>query len=291
VFAWGIGPILFLAVDMSMYSAIFYRAIFWPPMLFLVIRLRHIPITQATMKVSLIPGILFGTATMLGFIAVKETSVANASIIGNLSAALVLIVAPRMFNEHVSRPQVLFSVMSFVGVVGVVLGADGAGGAKLSGDFIALMYAILWAAYFVSSKRARASGITTWAFLFGISISGLLVIGPVCVILSNDIGNPSLGDLGILLAVALIPGTMGQGLMVWAHRFVNASVTSLIGLFGPVISMVAAWIVYDQNVTLVQMLGAAVVLVSLAGVVRYGVRASVISDVVAEADPLLNSKQ
>lgn len=37
------------------------------------------------------------------------------------------------------------------------------------------------------------------------------------------------------------------------------------------------------------MLGAAVVLLSLAGVVRYGVKASVISDALVTADPLLNS--
>jgi drug/metabolite transporter (DMT)-like permease len=82
---------------------------------------------------------------------------------------------------------------------------------------------------------------------------------------------------------------MGHGLMVWAHRFVNASITSLIGLLVPVISMAAAWIVYNQDVAPLQMLGAAVVLISLAGVVRYGVKASVISDVLVTADPLLNS--
>ena len=289
VFAWGIGPIFFLAVDVSTYSAIFYRAIWWPPILFIVIRLRHIRITRKTMRESLAPGIVFGISTMLGFIAWKETSIANATIIGNLSAALILFVAPRMLKEQVSRRQVVFSILSFVGVFGVVFGASGAGGAKLLGDVFALLNAVFWAIYFVASKRARTGGISTWAYLFGISVAQLIVVVPLCLVFSPDIGTVSSRDLGILLAMALIPGTMGHGLMVWAHRFVNASVTSLIGLLVPVISMAAAWIVYNQDVAPMQMLGAAVVLLSLAGVVRYGVKASVISDALVTADPLLNS--
>ena len=289
VFAWGIGPMFFLAVHVSAYSTIFFRAIMWPPILLIVIRLRHIQVTRQTMKESLKPGIVFGISTVLGFIAWKETSIANATIIGNLSAALILFVAPRMLNEHVSRQQVFFSVLSFVGVVAVVFGAGGAGGATFSGDVFALLNAVFWAVYFVASKRARTAGISTWAYLFGISVSQLIVIVPLCLILSPDIGNASMRDLGLVLTMVLIPGTMGHGLIVWAHRFVNASVTSLIGLLGPVISMASAWLVYNQDVAPLQMIGAAVVLLSLAGVVRYGVKMSVISDVLVTADPLLNS--
>lgn len=287
--AWGLGPIFFLAIHVSAYSIIFYRAIMWPPILYLVIRLCHNQITRETMRESLLPGIVFGISGMFGFIAWKETSIANATIISNLSAALILFVAPRMLKEHVTRPQVIFSVLSFIGVAGVVFGASGAGGAKISGDVFALLNAVFWAVYFVASKRARTGGVSTWAYLFGISVSQLIVVVPLCLIFSPDIGNISNRDLGILLIMALIPGTMGHGLMVWAHRFVNASVTSLIGLLTPVISMASAWLVYSQDVAPLQMVGAAVVLLSLAGVVRYGAKMSVISDGLVTADPLLNS--
>ncbi len=288
-FAWGIGPIFFLAVDVSTFSAIFYRAILWPPIIFLVTRLRHVQINRQTMRESLVPGIVFGISNIFGFVAWKETSIANATIIANLSAALILFVAPRLLHEHVSRQQVMFSILSFVGIFGVVFGANGSGGAGLLGDSFALLNAVFWAVYFIASKRARTGGISTWAYLFGISVSQLIVVVPVCLIFSSDIGAVSIRDLTYLLGMALIPGVLGHGLMVWAHRFVNASVTSLIALLVPVISMASAWIVYDQDVAPLQMLGAAIVLLSLAGVVRYGVKASVIRDALVTADPLLNS--
>ena len=287
--AWGVGPLFFLAVDVSTFSAIFYRAILWPPIIFLVTRLRHVQINRETMKESLIPGLVFGISNIFGFVAWKETSIANATIIANLSASLILFVAPKLLHEQVSRPQVIFSILSFVGVFSVVFGASGSGGAGILGDSFALLNAVFWAIYFIASKRARTGGISTWAYLFGISMSQLILVVPVCLIFSSDISEVSTRDLGYLLCMALIPGVLGHGLMVWAHRFVNASVTSLIALLVPVISMASAWIVYNQEVAPMQMLGAAVVLLSLAGVVRFAVKASVIRDALVVADPLLNS--
>jgi len=55
-----------------------------------------------------------------------------------------------------------------------------------------------------------------------------------------------------------------------------------------VISMVLAWWFYEQGVAPIQLLGALVVLLSLAGVVRYGTRSTVKPDMLGAADPLLD---
>ncbi|MFM7338384.1 MAG: hypothetical protein ACKO2E_08950, partial [Actinomycetota bacterium] len=64
---------------------------------------------------------------------------------------------------------------------------------------------------------------------------------------------------------------------------------SLILLLGPVISAFGAWLVYGQQISLMQLVGGAIVLVSLAGVVRLANSVKVSKDVVATADRLLNS--
>ena len=66
---------------------------------------------------------LFGISTIFGFTAIIETSVANATIIGNISTAMVLFAAPRFLNEKISRWQVLLAFTSFAGVVAIVVGA------------------------------------------------------------------------------------------------------------------------------------------------------------------------
>lgn len=289
VFAWGIGPLLFLAPAISINSILFYRVLFWPPLLYLIVRRNGSRINKGLLRSVLVPGILFGTSTIFGFTAITTTSVANATIIGNISTAMVLFVAPKFLNERVSKLQVVLALTSFAGVLAIVIGAGNTGGSTLYGDFLALINAITWTFYFVSSKRRRVDGVDTWQFLFGVSVIQVCVVVPYALITSNDILEISWRDLGFLIAMTLFSGTIGHSFMLWAQKYVDASVSSMILLLGPVISSTGAWLVYKQQISLMQVLGGVVVLASLAGVVRLSSSAKINQELLSTADPLLNS--
>ena len=289
VFAWGIGPLLFLAPSISINSVLFYRVLFWPPLLYLIVRRNGAKINDKLFRSVLVPGILFGVSTIFGFTAITTTSVANATIIGNISTAMVLFVAPRFLNEKISKSQVLLAFTSFAGVATIVFGAGNTGGSSLFGDSLALVNALTWTAYFISSKRRRLDGVDTWQFLFGVSVIQVFVVVPYALVTSNDILQITWRDLGFLIAMTLFSGTIGHSFMLWAQKYVDASVSSLILLLGPVISSAGAWLVYGQQISLVQVIGGAIVLASLAGVVRMSSSAKINKDVLSTADPLLNS--
>ncbi len=288
VFAWGIGPLLFLAPAISINSILFYRVLFWPPLLYLIMRRNGSPINKGLLRSVLVPGMLFGTSTIFAFTAITTTSVANATIIGNISTAMVLFVAPKYLNEKVSRSQIFLALTSFGGVLAIVIGAGNTGGSTWHGDFLALINAILWTAYFISSKRRRVDGVNTWQFLFGVSIIQVCVVVPYALVTSKDILEISWRDLGFLIAMTLFSGTIGHSFMVWAQKHVDVSVSSMILLLGPVISSIGAWLVYKQQISLIQMLGGAVVLASLAGVVRLTNTTKLKNELLSSADPLLN---
>jgi drug/metabolite transporter (DMT)-like permease len=289
VFAWGIGPLLFLAPSISINSVLFYRVLFWPPLLYLIVRRNGAKINDKLFRSVLVPGILFGVSTIFGFTAITTTSVANATIIGNISTAMVLFVAPRFLNEKISKSQVLLAFTSFAGVAAIVFGAGNTGGSSLFGDFLALVNALTWTVYFISSKRRRVDGVDTWQFLFGVSVIQVFVVVPYALLTSNDILQITWRDLGFLIAMTLFSGTIGHSFMLWAQKYVDASVSSLILLLGPVISSAGAWLVYGQQISLVQVIGGAIVLASLAGVVRMSSSAKINKEVLSTADPLLNS--
>ena len=289
VFAWGIGPLLFLAPSISINSVLFYRVLFWPPLLYLIVRRNGAKINDKLFRSVLVPGILFGVSTIFGFTAITTTSVANATIIGNISTAMVLFVAPRFLNEKISKSQVVLAFTSFAGVAAIVFGAGNTGGSSLFGDFLALVNALTWTVYFISSKRRRVDGVDTWQFLFGVSVIQVFVVVPYALLTSNDILQITWHDLGFLIAMTLFSGTIGHSFMLWAQKYVDASVSSLILLLGPVISSAGAWLVYGQQISLVQVIGGAIVLASLAGVVRMSSSAKINKDVLSTADPLLNS--
>jgi len=289
VFAWGVGPLLFLAPSISINSVLFYRVLFWPPLLYFIATRDGKKIDRSLFRIVLLPGALFGVSTIFGFTAIVETSIANATIIGNVSTAMVLFAAPKFLNEAISRWQVLLALTSFAGVVAVVIGAGNTGGSSLFGDFLAFVNASTWALYFISSKRRRLEGFGTWQFLFGVSLIQTCVVVPYSLITSDDILQITWRDLGFLIAMTLFSGTVGHSFMLWAQKYVDASVSSLILLLGPVISSFGAWLVYGQQISLMQVIGGVVVLASLAGVVRLANSVRVSKDVVGAADPLLNS--
>jgi len=289
VFAWGIGPLLFLAPSISINSILFYRVLFWPPLLYFIMRRKGSHFEKGLLRSVFVPGVLFGTSTIFGFTAITTTSVANATIIGNISTAMVLFVAPKYLNERVSKLQIILALTSFVGVLAIVVGAGNTGGSTLYGDFLALINAVTWTLYFISSKRRRVGGVDTWQFLFGISVIQVCVVVPYALITSNDILEITWRDLGFLIAMTLFSGTIGHSFMLWAQKYVDASVSSMILLLGPVISSAGAWLVYSQQISLTQVLGGAVVLVSLAGVVRLSSSVKINEELLSTADPLLNS--
>lgn len=289
VLVWSVGPIITLSIGVSINTTIFYRAMFWPPVLFAIAKLRKVPITQQVMKISFWPGIFFGLSTISGFTAMKVTSVANATIIGNVSTALVLFVAPKFLGERIRFVQVVLAIVSFVGISAIVFGANGSGGATLRGDVYALANAVLWAGYFVACKKLRTDGVGAWAFIFGVSVAQVVVVAPWALATSTDLGKVTARDIGLIILMTCFTGTVGHTLMVWAQKFVPASTSSLISLLMPVLSMIGAWLVFEQRINLVQFIGGAVVLTSLAGVVRYGATESMNRDVLTTTDPLLNS--
>lgn len=290
VFAWGIAPLLFLAPSISINSILFYRVLLWPPLLYLIARRGGRKINKKLFRSVWLPGVLFGVSTIFSFTAIIETSVANATIIGNISTAMVLLAAPRFLNEKISRWQVLLALTSFAGVVAIVVGAGNTGGSSRFGDFLALINALTWTFYFISSKRRRVDGVDTWQFLYGVSVIQVLVVVPYSLFTSDDILQISLRDFGFLIAMTLFSGTIGHSFMLWAQKYVDASVSSLILLLGPVISSIGAWLVYSQNISAMQVIGGAVVLASLAGVVRLSSSVKIRREVLSTADPLLNSK-
>ena len=70
-----------------------------------------------------------------------------------------------------------------------------------------------------------------------------------------------------ILVLLAIPGS-GHFLMNWAHLHVSLSLTGLLMLAIPVFSAGGAWIFLDQSVSLLQILGGAIVIAALIVVTR-----------------------
>src|SRR5207244_2144697 len=100
-------------------------------------------------------GLAFGLDIVLFFSALKHTTIANATVIGALQPALVLLLVGRLFGEQVTGRAVVWTVVAIGGVAVVVFGSAGTPVWSPVGDLLATGALFAWPGHFVAPKRAR----------------------------------------------------------------------------------------------------------------------------------------
>jgi drug/metabolite transporter (DMT)-like permease len=237
------------------------------PIMLGIARLGGARLTVEVLRRSALGGVLFAASLVTGWAAIQQTSIANATLIPALQPVLVLIVAGKLLGESVSRRDLGLAALSLVGVTVFVLGAGHTGGASWQGDLWAVVNLVIWTVYFLEVKRQRTRGIATMAYLTGVMLTGAIALTPYVLLTGGDLRAIGGREWLLVLFIVLVPGAAGHGMMTWAQRFVDVSVLSLLTLASPVVSAVGAWLVFDQVLTLTQLVGGAMVLVAIGGIV------------------------
>ena len=264
VLLWGLGPLLVKGSGLSTPTIVGLRFVIAAPVLHLAARSRGARVDRGVYRRSLVPGLLFGLTILSGFAAVRHTSVANATLISNMMPVGVLLYARFAMRQELTRRQIAAAGAAMVGVVTVVVGAGSSGDAALSGDLLALANVVVWTVYFLRTKRLRDAGESAWAMLAAISTICLVLVSPLCLVLSDDLGDVDLRGIIFIVAVVIGPGVIGHGLMTWSSKHLDVTISSVLTLASPVVSAFGAWIWLDESITPVQALGASVVLAALA---------------------------
>lgn len=272
VFAWGFGPLLVRGIDASAPTIVFWRLWIAAPVMVFAAYMTGGRVSLPLLKAVFVPGVLFGVSMLVGFSSYQQTSIANATLIGNLQPVLMLFIAPFLFGDRSSARQIFMAVIALAGIFTVVLGAKDSSGASLFGDLLAVINLGIFTAYFVRVKQVRNKGVHSAALIAGVFCVSAVVVSPYVLLTSHDLGAIHGTDWLSILAMVFVSGLVGHGLMTWAQRHVDITLASLLMLGSPVISAIGAWIAFGQGLSAIQIAGAFVVLAALGAIVM-GVRA------------------
>jgi drug/metabolite transporter (DMT)-like permease len=267
VFAWGFGPLFVKGIDASAPTIVLWRVTIGTAIAVPFAYVMGGRITRRLLITAFPAGVCFALSFIFGFASFRETSIVNATLIPALQPVLILLVATRMFGEHRTRVELTYAAVALAGVVVVVAGASSEG-ASLEGNVFAVLNLLVFTGYFLLGKRARDADVHAWSFLAAVFIGACVVVVPWGLLASHDLGAIHGTDWLLLFGLILFPGMVGHGLMTWAHHYVDVSVTSMMTLANPVVSIVGAWILYDQELGPAQVVGGVVVLAALGAILR-----------------------
>ena len=211
-------------------------------------------------------GVLLGVNLTCYVFAFRLTTIADASVIGALQPALVMIVAALMFGELVGVREIFLTVIAIIGVVGVVAGPRVSIGTHATGDLLAVIGTLAFAGYWLVTKSARVQ-LPTFEFMAGVWITAAIAITPLALISGESLGVVTATSWLWIVALAVVPG-FGHLLMTWGHRFVDASVSSVISISNAAVAAVAALVILGQPLSLIQICSGAVAMGAIALVAR-----------------------
>ena len=263
---WSTGNLMVREVPMGGLQIAFWRIVMGAVVYTAAVYLSGRRMTVEYLKRTAPTGIAISLEIAIFFVAIKATTLANATVIGSLIPLLLMGVASRRFGEEVTRFLVGASLLSLAGVALVMFGSSSETAWSLRGDVLSLVALFFFAAYFALAKSAREH-VPTLEFQAAIWIVGSVVLLPIAAIDAGGIVLPEGNNWWWLIALLAVPGT-GHLLMNWAHPRVKLTVSSMLTLAVPVITTVGGLIFFDESVDGWQIAGIAVVLTALTAVIR-----------------------
>ncbi|MBH98984.1 MAG: hypothetical protein CL467_00070 [Acidimicrobiaceae bacterium] len=261
----GLGPSIVKLVDMAEMAFVFWRLIAAAVIYALVLLAVGSRVTWEDLRRSALGGVVFGVNLIFFIFAMRRTSAVNAVIIAALQPAVLLVAGSRLFGERPHRSVYGWSILAFAGVVLAMVSADASGAATRWGDFLALITMLLFSAYYVISKRARAE-MDSSTYQLALTLVSTATVVPFVLVFEGSVAVPGGDDWWLVMAMAAVPGT-GHLLTNFAHGHASLSMVSLINLGYPAIAPLYAWWLVGEKIGGMQAVGMGLVMVALSFVV------------------------
>jgi drug/metabolite transporter (DMT)-like permease len=223
--------------------------------------------SRASFGPLILAGLFFAGDLGIWHVSIVLTSVANSTLLVNTAPVFVTLGAWLLFRQRTRPLFWLGLLLALVGAALLVRASLFAGSRQLAGDTLALVAALCYAGYQLAVYQAR----TRWPTSAIMAVSGgltCLALLPYLAWSSEVLLPASASGWAVLIALAIVPQLLGQGLITYAVAHLPASFSSVGLLLQPVMAALFAWALLGEGLAAVQVLGGLVVLAGI-GLARY----------------------
>jgi drug/metabolite transporter (DMT)-like permease len=210
-------------------------------------------------------GVLLSLHFATFILAVKETTVANATFLVNTSPVMLAVLSPLVLREGTTKREILAVIVAIVGVMLVANVGNGFQAFGL-GDVSALLAAFFVAIYALIGRRLRTSGMSTVCYTSYVYTIAALVALAMIGVLNAQTKTFTVYDAQNLLAIiglAVVPTGLGHTLYNYALGSVKTVTANLFPLMEPIIASILAVFLFAEIPTAIQLAGYAMILTAV----------------------------
>jgi drug/metabolite transporter (DMT)-like permease len=205
-------------------------------------------------KILLMAGLLFAGDLAIWHSSLHYTTVANATLLSNLAPTPIALWMWLAYRTRFARIFIFGMITALVGA-GMLIGPNFAmGGDKLLGDGLGLGTAIFYAAYQLVVKNARNQYSAARLMAWSSTVTALALL-PVALVMEGAFWPAEVEGWLPLLGLAIICQIGGQTIIAYALAHLPATLSSVSLLIQPLTATIAAWIIFQEVMNPIQMLG------------------------------------
>jgi drug/metabolite transporter (DMT)-like permease len=265
----GLAPIAIRISEVGPLATNLWRFLFALPILALWAGLaRPIPTTRQT-GLLLIAGVLFGIEISLWAAALGFTTVANATLLVNLTPVFAATLGWLLLRERLGPVVLAGGATALAGAATLALArAQAAGGPMGSaeagwiGDGLALAGALGYASYLLI-VRALGSNVTVGAVMFWATLSAACVSLGLSFALNETMLPRSAWGWAMLIGLGLVVQVGGQGLIAYGVARLPIVVSTVLLWMQPLAAAALSWVLFGEALGPLAFAGAALILAGI----------------------------
>ncbi len=210
-----------------------------PFVLFALFRERaalSMPKTAGDLARLALPGLFLAADLAFWHLSIRMTSVANATLLVNLSPVFVTFAAWAFFGAVITRR---FLAGLSIAITGVVVlksgGANGFGAGHWLGDLFAILGALFYAGYMLTLGTARNRFTTLQVMIWNSGVASLSIL-PLALMTETAIVPHTFSGWAIVTGLSMISHVGGQASIIYALAYLPTAFSSLTLLLQPAVA-------------------------------------------------------
>ena len=256
--ALAFGPWMVRSADVGPSASAFWRMALAIPFLFLIARgtgQRLMLPRKAFYWTMALSGAFFALDLAAWHIGLLQTKLANATLFANAASLLFPVWGFVIARALPSRPEGLAFALAVAGTALLLGRSAELSSQTLIGDLLCLAAGVFYTAYLIAIMQAREE-LDNWALLAW----STLATAPPLLLIAYALGEQIIPqDWTPVILLAIISQLIGQGLMVYVLGKVSPLLFGLALLTQPIVSALVGWLEYNEVLTLIDWIGAALV--------------------------------
>ncbi|MCC7377537.1 MAG: DMT family transporter [Verrucomicrobiales bacterium] len=207
-------------------------------------------------------GVCFALDLSAWHLSIRMTTVANATLLGNLAPIFVTLGAWVFFSERAGSGFLVGMAAALLGAALLTGARPGIDPARMRGDLLGVATAVFYGAYQLCVARLRR-GLSTGRLLFGSSLASTPALALIAWIFHEKFLPETANGWWVLAGLSLTAHVLGQGLITYGFAHLPAGLSSLTLLVQPLVATLAGWWLFHETLGPFQIGGGILLLAGL----------------------------